>query len=407
MTTTSIGSRSRFLSFVLLCMMGSLAHAGTPITDSKETKGLVPAETDPWKFTLAVPGWLAATSGTIGLNGTDSHVYIGADTLIKHLDMTASLSAEARKGRFGIYGDMLYVKASDTVTSEGLIGTAKVHLDQWLADLEVNYRVMEGPKGYLDVRAGVRYTDIYNKLTIYPNRSAIDEASTKLVDDIGEKVRERLSELDIKSRLKTVLEERIRARITGRLDNLQGNRPALGIAPLEGREPRRGEAAGSRRDRVVASELDAAVRASVDPRLEELAAALRARVEAKTDALRAAAQTRIDDLKKRMADKIASVLKSKLDASASLNERWLDPYVGIAARYNLGKAFYLTGKADIGGFGIGSEITWQGSCALGCQITRYIFMEAGYRYLYTDYNHGGFAYDVTQSGAQITTGITF
>ena len=81
--------------------------------------------------------------------------------------------------------------------------------------------------------------------------------------------------------------------------------------------------------------------------------------------------------------------------------------MGFAARYNLSKAWYLTGKADIGGFGIGSELTWQGSCALGCQVTRNIFVEAGYRYLYTDYNQGGFLYDVTQSGAQITAGITF
>ena len=119
------------------------------------------AETsDPWKLTLAVPSWLAATSGTIGLNGINSHVYMGFDTLLKHTDMLASMSAEVRKGRFGVYGDMLYVKASDTVTSDGLIGTAKIHLDQWLANLELNYRLLEGPKGYLDLRAGVRYTDM-------------------------------------------------------------------------------------------------------------------------------------------------------------------------------------------------------------------------------------------------------
>ena len=389
----------------LLCASGAMSHAGTPVADSKEAKEPAPVEPEPWRFTLAMPGWLAATSGTIGLDGVNSHIYIGADTLIKHVSMIGALSAEARKGRFGVYGDFLYVKASDTATSEGLIGTSRVHLDQWLADLEVNYRVLEGPKGYLDVRAGVRYTDMYNRLTIYPNRSAIDEASAKLVDDIGDKVRERLNEFDIKNSLKTVLADRIRARITGRLDNLQGDRPSLATAPLLGREPRRGES--SRREHGVASELDALVRTTVDHRLEDLAAALRARAEAKTDALKAAAQTRVDDLKKRLADRIASVLKSKLDASASLNERWLDPYVGIAARYNLSKAWYLTGKADIGGFGIGSEITWQGSCALGCQVTRYIFVEAGYRYLYTDYNHDGFLYDVTQSGAQITAGIIF
>lgn len=73
----------------------------------------------------------------------------------------------------------------------------------------------------------------------------------------------------------------------------------------------------------------------------------------------------------------------------------------------MNKAFYLTGKGDIGGFGIGSELTFQLYGALGCDISHWCFIEAGYRYLYTDYNHGGFVYDVTQSGAEITAGIKF
>jgi hypothetical protein len=375
----------------MVCTTATLVYGGTLVTQSKEVKEPVPQE-EPWKFSLAMPGWLAATSGTIGLDGINSHVYMGADTLIKHLDMAASLSAEARKGRFGIYGDFLYVKASDAVYPSGLISKADIHLDQWLADLEVNYRLLEGPKGYFDVRVGVRYTDIYNSLITNANNSAIQQASAKLVDDVSNKVAERLSELDLKSKLQTVLEDRIRARLTDRLTGFQSNRPALAIAPLRGHRP---------------TELDALVRRAVDGRLEDLRAALRARADATSDALRAAAQARVDALKSRLTSDIASAIKSKVATSASLNERWLDPYIGFAARYNLSKAFYLTGKADIGGFGIGSEITWQGYGALGCQITRSIFMEAGYRYLYTVYNHGGFVYDVTQSGAQITAGIVF
>lgn len=389
---TSPHLNARHATLALLLATGLVAHAGTPISASKESKEPVAPEENPWKFTLAVPGWLAATSGTIGLDGINSHVYVGADTIIKHLDMIASLSAEARKGRFGVYGDFFYVKASDDVYPSGLISKADIHLDQWLADLEVNYRLIEGPKGYLDFRVGVRYTDIYNSLITNANNSAIKEASARFVDDVGERVSERLNELDLKSKLHTVLEDRIQARLTNHLAGLQSDRPALPIAPLRGHRPR---------------ELDALVRQAVDHRLDDLAAALRERAAAKTDALRAAAQSRVDALKSRLTKDIASALKSQLGTSASLNERWLDPYVGFAGRYNFSKAFYLTGKADIGGFGIGSEITWQGYGALGCQVTRSIFVEAGYRYLYTDYDHGGFVYDVTQSGAQITAGIVF
>ena len=118
-------------------------------------------------------------------------------------------------------------------------------------------------------------------------------------------------------------------------------------------------------------------------------------------------EQRINALKSKIAKEIASTLKDKLDNSFGLAEDWWDPYVGLRGRYNISKAFYLTAKGDIGGFGVGSDLTWQLSGALGCQVTRSIFVEAGYRYLYTDYNKSGFVYDVTQSGVEITTGITF
>jgi len=64
---------------------------------------------------------------------------------------------------------------------------------------------------------------------------------------------------------------------------------------------------------------------------------------------------------------------------------WFDPLIGLRGRYNLSKAFYLTAETDIGGFGIGSDIAWQGYAALGCQIIRNIYSEVGYRALYDDF----------------------
>src|ERR1700744_5131709 len=98
----SLFHTSRSIGFVLLCVSGAIAHAGAPVVESKEVTEVAPPAAADWEFTLAGPGWLSATSGTIGLNGVNSHVYMGVDTLLKHLDMTASLSAEVRKGRFGI-----------------------------------------------------------------------------------------------------------------------------------------------------------------------------------------------------------------------------------------------------------------------------------------------------------------
>ena len=105
--------------------------------------------------------------------------------------------------------------------------------------------------------------------------------------------------------------------------------------------------------------------------------------------------------------RIASILKTRLNGGVSLTEYWADPYIGIGGRYNLTKAFYLTGKADVGGFGVGSNVTVQAYGALGCQVTRSIYSELGCRYLYYDYDSGGFLYKVSTYGPQITAGIIF
>lgn len=70
---------------------------------------------------------------------------------------------------------------------------------------------------------------------------------------------------------------------------------------------------------------------------------------------------------------------------------WWDPFIGIRVRHEPreGQEFFL--KGDIGGFGIGSDITWQAATGysfetrlLGIPMTSYL----GYRALYIDYEQG-------------------
>ena len=44
---------------------------------------------------------------------------------------------------------------------------------------------------------------------------------------------------------------------------------------------------------------------------------------------------------------------------------------------------------------------------LGCHITRNIFSEVGYRYLYDDFRDTNFLYQLSLHGAQVTVGINF
>ena len=101
-----------------------------------------------------------------------------------------------------------------------------------------------------------------------------------------------------------------------------------------------------------------------------------------------------------------SIIPSNTNLLASIFKTLRNPgHDGVA--HHPTKALYLTAETDVGGFGIGSEITWQAYGALGLQITRNIFSELGYRYLYSDYDTTSFIFQAAMHGAQITAGITF
>jgi hypothetical protein len=388
----SLGQKSSWIGVATLCASAFAAQAGELQTDSKETKAITPPESaELWHFDMALPGWLAATSGTVGLNGTNSRVYLGADSLIRHLDMVASVSAEARYGRFGIYGDYMYVSAAGRAFQDGILQKVDVHLNETLSNLEGSYRVIDGERGFLAVRAGVRFTSIYNNVTLHGNDDAIDAAAANLVDATSAKINSFL-----KDELRSVIE---------------GREPVLPVAPLTADEKEKLQrlitAAQNNPRLVEAIKIrNAAQIAAINAEVAAVTADLRARAAAAQAAFQAA-QAQVDQAKNNVQQKIAAELKKELNSSPSLQEYWFDPYVGFQARYNLSKAFYLTAKSDVGGFGVGSLLTFQASGALGCQLSRYIYTEIGYHYLYTNYRNNSFIYDVNMQGAELTMGIRF
>jgi hypothetical protein len=83
-------------------------------------------------------------------------------------------------------------------------------------------------------------------------------------------------------------------------------------------------------------------------------------------------------------------------------ETWFDPLV--AARVSAPLFTRLTGSlyGDFGGFGIGSDVTWQGIVNVDYQINRKMRAGIGWRYWKVNYDHGDFLYNVHQSGPLIT-----
>ncbi len=96
------------------------------------------------------------------------------------------------------------------------------------------------------------------------------------------------------------------------------------------------------------------------------------------------------------------------------NQDWVDPIVGARVFLNLSENFSFGVRGDIGGFGVGSDFTWNVAGLLFYDfdlLGRDASVVAGYRALYQDYEDGSgankFAYDVTQHGPILGMVIRF
>lgn len=88
-------------------------------------------------------------------------------------------------------------------------------------------------------------------------------------------------------------------------------------------------------------------------------------------------------------------------------ETWADPIIGARLGVTLGGRWSLTLAGDIGGFGAGSRLTWQGLGSINYALSESLTLKAGYRALHVDYRDGGFSYDVTQHGPAVAATYRF
>ena len=93
--------------------------------------------------------------------------------------------------------------------------------------------------------------------------------------------------------------------------------------------------------------------------------------------------------------------------SISGTENWWDPVIGARVLVPLAEAWTLVGYADIGGFGVGSDRTYQLLAGVNWQFAKSVSAKAGYRYLYQDYQNDNFVWDMKSSGYYLGAGFKF
>jgi len=93
----------------------------------------------------------------------------------------------------------------------------------------------------------------------------------------------------------------------------------------------------------------------------------------------------------------------KVDQSKS----WVDPIVGVRLGVQLADRLFFRALGDVGGFGVGSDLTWQAFAGLGYRFDPRWSVTAGYRALGLDFKRGGFELDVIMHGPVVGVGFRF
>jgi hypothetical protein len=386
--------KAKLFSFAgaVFAIAGGL-QAGTVELQPKESAPPTITQSEPWQFTIAAPGWMAGLDGTIGVRGVNADIDVGFDQVLQHLDMIFAMRAEAQKGPFGIYGEVIYIGLSDNAQINRLINNINEEVNETLVDGALSWRLINQPRGSLDLVAGTHYTNIYERLELHSDPVAIQQASQRFVNNIADDLRSRLDQDISNSEFLQALKSTIKADIINRIGNAlerHENRPDIPIGPLGGR-----------------------IREEIAQRVEQFIEVKKAELRARVDALvergverREAVQRVVNSAKARIANQLAVRLNKRLGQTLSRDDYWFDPYLGLRGRYNFNKVFYTAVRGEVGG-GVASDLMWEVEGVIGINLTRSIFTEIGYRALAVDYDNDGLLFDTTMHGPQITTGITF
>ncbi len=91
-----------------------------------------------------------------------------------------------------------------------------------------------------------------------------------------------------------------------------------------------------------------------------------------------------------------------LGGKFGLSEDWYDPIIGVRYFYDFRNKWMISLRGDIGGFGVGSDFTWNVAALVHFQPWKNAGFIAGYRVLDQDYENGSglsrFKYDMRLAG---------
>jgi hypothetical protein len=124
-----------------------------------------------WHFSLSPYLWFAGAHGTVGALGHDASIHATPGDLLSHFNIGLMGAAEARRKRFLLTGDLLWIRLSDSnaIPFVGLgAASADVRVGEFVWTSKLGYRVIDHKKFKADANVGVRYWHLGQKLSFSP-----------------------------------------------------------------------------------------------------------------------------------------------------------------------------------------------------------------------------------------------
>lgn len=394
---------------IMLCSSLGSAHGGSAPASIIETP-----TASTWQFRIEPYGWLTGIDGTTGVGPLVADVDLSFSDIFDSINMAAALQAEARNGRWGIIADGFYADLGASGPTPGpLYDKVGIGMKQFIGELSVAYRVYETPSAFVDIYGGFRYNNLSMDFngTLDPAgiQSASDNASDRIVSGIGERAKDivqpkvatyKTAAAAKRAAIETQVTTAIEAEAEGRVKR-DLEKQLVQIRRDGGLNAR--DIASNRIIRAVKEERLALARSTAQLEV----ARLKASVDSTQQGLVSKARDGVDKAEQRLSAAINKQLNNRLPTSASADEDWVDPILGVRAQWNINDKWYLAGKSDIGGFGVGSDLAWSLQGTVGYNFTEKVSSEIGYRYLQTDYEDGAFTYDIAEHGLYLGLNIEF
>jgi hypothetical protein len=146
------------------------------------------ANDDKWHLAISPYLWFAGVHGTIGARDRSASFHASVGDVLSKLNIGLMGAVEARKKRFIVPVDFMWIKLSDdtAIPEEAYpgISTIKAKMTETIFTPKVGYRVVDSPKLQADAVVGLRYWHLGENLSFQPSGILDDDSQAANFVDV-------------------------------------------------------------------------------------------------------------------------------------------------------------------------------------------------------------------------------